>query len=199
MINLRVQEAKNVKVAQWSGGETREVFLAPDHGVYKVGQFDFRVSSATVELKESKFSALPGYERLIMSLDHCIRLVHETEEEIEEIILQPFEAHHFSGDDQTTSYGQCTDFNLIYKPELKGFMKACNKAEQLTLESEVTVIYCLEDVDIQVIKNEELIKSYQLEKYSSLVLENPESHTRVEFDSQESFQPIVVCSMIQEK
>lgn len=196
-MKIRVLAKEELKISQWSGGETRQVFLSPAHGVYEIGKFDYRLSSATVELKESIFSELTGYHRLIMSLDNEIRLKHESPEGIQELTLPPFQAHAFSGDDQTTSYGQCTDFNLIYKPMYKGSMKALNEAEQETLDTGVTIIYCLADVAIDLKKNKELIKSYQLEKYSSLILEDMTDEYQLEFNSQESFQPIVICSKIQ--
>jgi environmental stress-induced protein Ves len=39
--------------AKWSGGETTELFISPEGSSYKKRDFDFRLSTATVEVNQS--------------------------------------------------------------------------------------------------------------------------------------------------
>lgn len=99
-------------VSQWSGGETTQVFISPLDARYKVGEFDVRISSATILLEYSEFSKLDGYDRKICTLDNPIEIKHNHNASK---LLNQFEWHDFSGEDVTESFGKCTDFNVIYK------------------------------------------------------------------------------------
>ena len=57
------------KVSTWSGGTTTEIFLAPRDGSYADRRFDFRISSATVDLEESDFTPLDGVKRFLTILE----------------------------------------------------------------------------------------------------------------------------------
>ena len=63
---ITVRTAKDYKVSQWSGGSTTELYLYPEDGDYKTGNFQLRISSATVETERSEFTSLPGVERYLM-------------------------------------------------------------------------------------------------------------------------------------
>jgi environmental stress-induced protein Ves len=95
------------KTSTWSGGETTELFLSPPNGDYAKREFDFRLSTATVELEESDFTSLPGFERLIMSLDNPLELHHRNVDKLRVVELEPFEVDQFSGSDLTKSFGKC--------------------------------------------------------------------------------------------
>ena len=96
----------------WSGGTTTELLIRPHGAVY--GQRDFlcRISSATVELEESTFTALPDYDRLIATLEGTITLVHD---DGEPLVLAPYQVHAFDGGSHTVSLGRCRDFNLMLR------------------------------------------------------------------------------------
>ena len=59
----------NYIISQWSGGTTTQLAIAPEGAVYADRDFLWRISSATVDLEESDFTALPDYVRLISVLD----------------------------------------------------------------------------------------------------------------------------------
>lgn len=103
-------------VSQWSGGETTQVFISPLDAHYKVGEFDVRISSATILLEHSEFSKLDGYDRIICTLDNSIKIKHNHNTSK---LLNQYEWHNFSGEDVTESFGKCTDFNVIYKRGLR--------------------------------------------------------------------------------
>lgn len=99
-------------VSKWSGGETTQLFISPLDAHYKVGEFDVRISSATIELEHSEFSILNGYDRIICTLNNPIQIKHDYKTSH---LLNPYEWHAFSGESVTESFGKCTDFNVIYK------------------------------------------------------------------------------------
>ena len=94
----------------WSGGITRELFIFPSEARYKERDFQFRLSSATVETEESEFTVLPGVSRKLMVLSGEITLLHQDHFTRK---LSKFEVDSFEGDWKTTSVGRCTDFNLM--------------------------------------------------------------------------------------
>ena len=102
----------NYIVSQWSGGTTTQVAIAPAGAVYADRDFLWRISSASVDLDESDFTALPDYHRWISTLQGGMTLSHEGGEKI---VLAPYECHQFDGGVDTHSWGRCTDFNLMLR------------------------------------------------------------------------------------
>lgn len=98
------------KTTKWSGGTTTELSISPKESIYADRDFEWRLSSATVDVEESEFTALPDYDRILMTLKGKIRLKHN---EGEWIALSEFEPHSFDGKDETVSVGKVTDFNLM--------------------------------------------------------------------------------------
>ena len=99
-------------VSQWSGGTTTQVAIAPAGAIYADRDFLWRISSASVDLDESDFTALPDYHRWISTLKGGMTLSHEGGEKI---VLAPYEVHQFDGGVDTHSWGRCTDFNLMLR------------------------------------------------------------------------------------
>ena len=100
------------KTAAWSGGTTTELLIGPRDAVYADRDFLFRISSATVDLEESLFTALPDYDRFIATLEGTITLSHDGGEPV---VLEPFQVHAFDGGSRTLSLGRCRDFNLMLR------------------------------------------------------------------------------------
>ena len=97
---------------QWSGGSTTQLVIAPRNAVYAERDFLWRISSATVELDESDFTALPDYRRFISTVEGDMTLSHNGGAEL---TLHPGDIHAFDGADATHSAGRCTDFNLMLR------------------------------------------------------------------------------------
>ena len=109
-------------VSDWSGGRTVQLSIGPEGEQYADRKFLWRISSATVELETSEFTALPDYERLIAPIRGEMILSHNGGEEI---LLRPYDVHRFDGADLTVSKGKCTDFNLMLrKGKVTGEMRA---------------------------------------------------------------------------
>jgi environmental stress-induced protein Ves len=98
------------KTSTWTGGTTTELYIYPKDSTYVNHNFKWRLSSAKVELEESKFTLLPGINRLIMVIEGELLLFHEGHPNA---TLKAFEKHSFSGEWNTTSFGKVTDFNLM--------------------------------------------------------------------------------------
>ena len=131
----RERRAGDCPVSRWSGGETRELAIAPAGARYAARDFLWRVSSATVELEESDFTLLPDYERWISTLEGEIRLRHGDGAEIR---LLPLQVHRFDGAAATRSRGRCRDFNLMLrKGRAAGTMEPlCPKETPLEIPGE---------------------------------------------------------------
>lgn len=110
---IRHLTAADFRTSTWSGGTTTELYLYPENGSYAARDFLFRISSATVDLEESDFTALPGVERYITPLSGSFTLTHPGASPVE---LPPLAApYRFPGDIATHCVGKATDFNLMLK------------------------------------------------------------------------------------
>lgn len=119
MIHLKPE---NYVCSTWSGGTTTQVAIGPEGAVYADRNFLWRISSATVDLEESIFTALPDYNRYISTLEGEIDVIHD---EAEPFRLSPYNVHAFDGGVNTKSYGRCRDFNLMLrKGQCDGLMES---------------------------------------------------------------------------
>ena len=109
-MNLVHLKPSDYLTSTWSGGTTTQVGIAPAGAVYADRTFMWRISSATVDLDVSDFTALPDYDRLIATLDGAIDVTHNGGEVIH---LPEFRVHGFDGGWETRSVGRCRDFNLM--------------------------------------------------------------------------------------
>jgi len=146
MINVTLLRANDFQVSDWSGGKTKQLYLSPPTGHYGKRDFDYRLSTATVELAESQFSDLSGFHRILMSLDHTLHLHNASRQE--ETVLAPFTPYVFEGSDSITSRGTCTDFNLIYSDHYQGQMIAISNGQELSRDDEIQFIYALGDLTV---------------------------------------------------
>lgn len=104
---------KDYKTSTWSGGTTTELFIWPQDANYATRVFSFRVSSASVDLAESDFTALPGVQRWITPLLGGFTLTHPGCAPVEMGSLDA--PYCFSGEIATHCVGKATDFNLMLK------------------------------------------------------------------------------------
>ena len=146
MTNVTLLRANDFQVSDWSGGKTKQLYLSPPTGHYGKRDFDYRLSTATVEVAESKFSDLSGFHRILMSLDHTLNLHNASRQE--ETVLDPFTPYFFEGSDSITSRGTCTDFNLIYSNHYQGQMIAVSNKQVLIRDEEIQFIYALTNLTV---------------------------------------------------
>jgi len=113
--------------SRWSGGSTTQLYIYPEDADYKIRNFQFRLSSAKVEVEESVFASLPGIQRHLMVLDGELDIAHKGHHRA---VLKPFDADFFRGDWETQARGCVTDFNLMLSANTKGQLKAVNLEAQ---------------------------------------------------------------------
>jgi environmental stress-induced protein Ves len=111
MIEITIKGPGEFRESKWRGGVTRELFVYPSSTDNASRNFEIRVSSATVELDESKFSDFSGYVRHIAPISGAMTLTHGGGEGV---ILSRGMTHTFDGGAETLSRGRCVDFNLIH-------------------------------------------------------------------------------------
>lgn len=100
-------------VSDWSGGKTTQIAIDPPSAVYADRDFHFRISSATVDLDASDFTALPDYHRIILPITGQLTLSFSHQEEL--VVLNEMESCHFDGGWNTSSKGRVIDFNLMLR------------------------------------------------------------------------------------
>ncbi len=76
-LNIKHITKDQLETIKWSGGTSTELAIHPENASYQNRQFNWRLSTATVEVEESNFTSLPGVERLIMSLSEDLELKHK--------------------------------------------------------------------------------------------------------------------------
>ncbi|MBK4773769.1 hypothetical protein BTU63_02355 [Streptococcus rubneri] len=145
MVSILHLTPADYQISTWSGGQTTQLLLSPKEGSYPDRTFDFRLSTATVEVEKSDFTDLSGYHRILMPLDASIRLNHLEQE----VVLNPFQSYFFDGGDPVSSQGTCQDFNLIYKPSYQGHMSAISPHESVSSQSRYQFIYALSSLTLE--------------------------------------------------
>lgn len=135
-MSINIISKTEQKTSKWSGGTTTELFIYPENSIYSDRNFDFRISSAKIEIKESEFTNLPNYKRLLMILKGDVEIEHKN---ILTKKLNNFEAHSFLGDWPTSSKGTAIDFNLIYNKKFNSQLKSIKikKNESFILRNEL--------------------------------------------------------------
>lgn len=172
-MNAQIITKATYQTTEWSGGKTTQFFLYPIGSQFQVGAFDLRISSATIDLNISNFTSLPGYNRILMTLDKAIYIQHNNQEKV---LLQPFEKHCFSGEDQTTSYGTCTDFNVIFKEKLKADTTVIANTTISLRNDSYYIIYFVEDSKVF----DETGNVYVVDKGECLHIKHSKDSIRIE-------------------
>ena len=117
-------------------------FIFPETSNYKSFDFDFRLSSATVELESSSFTPLPSVSRKLMILDGEIEITHEKHYSKK---LNKFDTDEFEGDWGTTSVGKCVDFNLMTRgntqSDISSLILSKGELEKISTSGNFTFLY----------------------------------------------------------
>lgn len=126
----RVIPSAEQRTSAWSGGTTTELAIFPPGASYMARDFAWRLSTATVTVGESAFTALPGYHRLLMVLTGEMRLSHAGQHQC---TLRRFEQDSFNGGWQTTCVGTGRDFNLMLAVGWRGSLATVSVPDQSTV------------------------------------------------------------------
>lgn len=125
----------------WSGGTTTQVYIEPLEATVAEKNFDFRISTATVEVDESVFTQYEDYNRFITPLTGSLKLVKSDET----VDLLPFDIYAFGGEEPITSYGKVRDFNLMVKKGKQGSLRRVkfNKSLDFDVQSKTCVMFAI--------------------------------------------------------
>ena len=142
-MNIRILDPASRKVSSWSGGKTTEFFLYPVDGSYAQRRFTFRISSATVDLPESRFTPLPGVTRYLTPLTEGFYLKLDGRWRF----LAYGDVLQFSGEEDVLCRGSGRDLNLMLKGA-RGEMRILPKGDHaLTLHAFI-FLYCPEETTV---------------------------------------------------
>src|SRR3989338_2528629 len=102
-MNITLVTEQDYITSQWSGGSTTQLYISPANASYAECNFDFRISSAKIEVPESTFTVLPNVNRKLMVLEGEITLNHENPVNTGpggqyKKTLQKYEVDTFNGD-----------------------------------------------------------------------------------------------------
>ena len=182
-----VKKQEEFKTSLWSGGSTTELYIYPEDAIYKEGNFQCRVSSATVEVERSDFTSLPGVKRYLSIFHGHLDMIHG---EGEKVSLEPFQVDCFDGGVPTVSFGQVVDFNLMLKNGADGKMETVqiSAGESFILEPEkgqnLLVVY----VPVGKVKIEDM----QIETGELFICKNWSKELRIE-NAGESVAGLGIC------
>lgn len=143
----------------WSGGTTTELFIFPATASYADRNFDFRISTATVESETSDFTELNGFSRYLMVLEGEMIIRHEERYEKQ---LHRFDFDEFEGSWKTQSAGKVRDFNIIYRPELNISVtfRDCRTSFEIEKQNGHHFLFLLDDSEPQIAG--QLLQRYDL-------------------------------------
>ncbi len=108
---FKIHRFQNALTTVWSGGTTSQLFIYPSESLFAERNFDFRISTATIDVEESDFTPLTEYNRLLAVLEGDLEIIHQGKYSKK---LQKFENDRFHGSWQTNSKGKVRDFNVIF-------------------------------------------------------------------------------------
>jgi environmental stress-induced protein Ves len=171
-MHIKLIEKHQFQTSSWSGGTTTQLYISPPHATYTECNFDFRVSSAEVELDESTFTTLPGIDRKLMILAGEINITHN---EHDSKHLKQYDIDAFKGDWHTTAIGRCTDFNVMTKGNLESGLShirlTCTDRKEIQLAATCTTI-CIYVIsgsfEIEINEN-----NYDIAPENLMVIEKP--------------------------
>lgn len=133
MMMTKIEE-KDYKKSKWSGGTTTQLLIWPPESDYKTREFQFRISSATIEEEHSEFTKLPGIYRYLSVLEGKLELAVEKNHQIHHESLNSFDVFTFWGDQEVKSKGKVRDFNLMLQ-QCKGKLEAVTVEKRQVLQS----------------------------------------------------------------
>lgn len=105
---------EELKTSNWGGGSTTELFIYPKKSSFKNIDFDFRLSTASVEINKSDFTPLPGVHRKLLLLEGELKLSHQGHHSRN---VPLYDVDEFEGDWNTQSEGKAIDFNIMTTKE----------------------------------------------------------------------------------
>ena len=95
----------------WSGGTSTQLVIYPSESDLSKQNFEFRISTASIDVEESQFTQFFSHKRIICSLLNPITLIHS---DSQPFYLTPFVPYSFDGWMKTKCVGKTIDFNVVF-------------------------------------------------------------------------------------
>lgn len=139
-MKTQIVKKENQTTANWAGGTTTELFIYPENTSFVNRDFDFRISTATVEVEASTFTIFNNLNRILMILEGELEINH-TDRYTK--VLKKLDIDEFHGEWPTTAKGKVTDFNLIFTDNIEGNVSSVDLPEnaEIGISSEFTYDY----------------------------------------------------------
>ncbi len=119
IMKYKVIRESDYITTQWNGGTTSQIMIWPENAVFSQRKFEWRISKATVNHGESKFTRMDGFQRELYMMTGETVLHFQQEEKY----IKSGMVIRFSGDSEIRSVGGGTDLNLIMKNGVNGFLE----------------------------------------------------------------------------
>ena len=140
---IRIIDPSGFRTTQWSGGKTTELYLYPFDGSYADRRFLFRVSSATVDLPESRFTKLDGVTRYLTPLCDGFYLKRGGHWKF----LPKGDVLCFSGEEDILCRGSGRDLNLMLKGA-RGEMRMLPTGDHALTLHAFLFLFCPEETNV---------------------------------------------------
>lgn len=142
-MNIRILDPASRRVTSWSGGTTTELYLYPADGSYAERRFAFRISSATVDLPESRFTRLDSVTRFLTPLSSGFYLKRGGHWQY----LENGDVLRFSGEEDILCRGSGRDLNLMLKGA-RGEMRILPVGDHAMTIHAFTFLYCPSETEV---------------------------------------------------
>lgn len=159
-MKIQIIRDSALKAAIWDGGKTYEYLIFPESAVYAERDFEFRISSASIEKTPSVFTRFNGYQRFLLMLDNDLNLVRNGVKEH----YAKLEIFSFSSADEIVSSSLGQDFNLMLKNGSSAKLSVASQFEDI---SRFLFYFALEEVEVEVNQ-----QKYMLLKKDLLFIKN---------------------------
>ena len=112
-MDIKIIKKNEIQPQIWEGGKTFQYFIFPEQSSYTDRNFDFRISSATIEKVPSAFTRFSGYKRFLVMLDEDLSIEKNGKREY----YLEHEVFDFDSSDEIQSFSLGSDFNLMVKKQ----------------------------------------------------------------------------------
>lgn len=158
---------ESATASQWTGGQTKEYSIYPKEALYGDRNFNFRISSATIEAIPSEFTKFEGYHRYLAMLDGQLQLtINGIDKQ-----YQNHELFTFQSMDDITSYTLGTDFNLMLRNDIVDEVVEVRNQPFLTNQPFI-LLFALEEGTVE-IKEDSLV----LQPWDAVLIANEQKET----------------------
>lgn len=154
---------ENIIPGVWDGGKTYEYCIFPPQSQYAERNFDFRISSASIEKSPSNFTQFEAYTRFLIMLDGRLEIIRNGKTEV----FECNELFQFDSADEIQSFSIGNDFNWMVRTD----KFESKMIFDFTLHSNFYFQFVFALTPTEVLVEE---KTYFLDAFDLLVIENPE-------------------------